>query len=111
MMISVLLTDDHQVVRQGIKMVLDLDPELEVVGEASNDDVLLEVGSESHGRQTARILERYEEHLVKTRPAGVVYSRTHACLARSARSPYRAAASESPSSRAASATSWSERTR
>ena len=36
MTISVLLTDDHQVVRQGIRMVLDLDPELEVVGEASN---------------------------------------------------------------------------
>jgi two-component system, NarL family, response regulator LiaR len=39
--ISVLLTDDHQVVRQGIKMVLDLDPELEVVGEASNGEEAL----------------------------------------------------------------------
>ena len=38
MTISVLLTDDHRVVRQGIKMVLDLDPELEVVGEASNGE-------------------------------------------------------------------------
>lgn len=35
-------------------------------------DVSLEVGSDSHARQTARILERYEEHLLKTRPAGVI---------------------------------------
>jgi NarL family two-component system response regulator LiaR len=41
MAISVLLTDDHQVVRQGIKMVLDLDPDLEVVGEASNGEEAL----------------------------------------------------------------------
>jgi DNA-binding NarL/FixJ family response regulator len=41
MSINVLLTDDHQVVRQGIKMVLDLDPELEVVGEASNGEEAL----------------------------------------------------------------------
>lgn len=41
MTISVLLTDDHHVVRQGIKMVLDLDPELEVVGEASNGEEAL----------------------------------------------------------------------
>jgi DNA-binding NarL/FixJ family response regulator len=39
--ISVLLTDDHRVVREGIKMVLDLDPELEVVGEASNGEEAL----------------------------------------------------------------------
>ena len=41
MTISVLLTDDHQVVRQGIRMVLDLDSELEVVGEASNGEEAL----------------------------------------------------------------------
>ena len=41
MTISVLLTDDHRVVRQGIRMVLDLDPELEVVGEASNGEEAL----------------------------------------------------------------------
>ena len=38
MAISVLITDDHKVVRQGLKMVLDLDPELEVVGEAENGE-------------------------------------------------------------------------
>lgn len=35
-------------------------------------DVRLEVGSDTHARQTARILERYEDHLLKTRPVGVV---------------------------------------
>jgi NarL family two-component system response regulator LiaR len=32
----VLITDDHGVVRQGLRMFLSLDPELEVVGEAEN---------------------------------------------------------------------------
>jgi DNA-binding NarL/FixJ family response regulator len=34
--IRILLADDHSVVRQGLKMFLALDPELEVVGEAAN---------------------------------------------------------------------------
>jgi len=38
MAINVLITDDHKVVRQGLRMVLDLDPELEVVGEAENGE-------------------------------------------------------------------------
>ena len=41
MSIDVLITDDHKVVRQGLKMVLDLDPELEVVGEAENGEEAL----------------------------------------------------------------------
>ena len=36
MPIRVVLADDHTVVRQGLKMFLDLDPEIEVVGEAAN---------------------------------------------------------------------------
>ena len=36
MPIRILIVDDHSVVRQGLKMFLSLDPELEVVGEASN---------------------------------------------------------------------------
>lgn len=36
MTIRILLVDDHSVVRQGLKMFLSLDPELEVVGEAAN---------------------------------------------------------------------------
>ena len=36
MSIRILIVDDHSVVRQGLKMFLALDPELEVVGEAAN---------------------------------------------------------------------------
>jgi len=36
--------------------------------EIPNPHVHLEVGSGSHGTQTARILERYEEHLLRSRP-------------------------------------------
>jgi len=38
MTIRVLIADDHSVVRQGLRMFLGLDPELEVVGEATNGD-------------------------------------------------------------------------
>jgi two-component system, NarL family, response regulator LiaR len=48
MSIRILITDDHKVVRQGLRMVLDLDPDLEVVGEASNGEEAL---------RTARRLE------------------------------------------------------
>ena len=36
MAIRILITDDHGVVRQGLRMFLSLEPELEVVGEAAN---------------------------------------------------------------------------
>ncbi|HEY2204006.1 MAG TPA: response regulator transcription factor [Pseudonocardia sp.] len=36
MPVRVLIADDHSVVRQGLRMFLKLDPELEVVGEASD---------------------------------------------------------------------------
>jgi DNA-binding NarL/FixJ family response regulator len=36
MAISLLIADDHSVVRQGLRMFLNSDPELEVVGEARN---------------------------------------------------------------------------
>ena len=36
MAIRILITDDHGVVRQGLKMFLSLDPDIEVVGEAQN---------------------------------------------------------------------------
>jgi UDP-N-acetylglucosamine 2-epimerase (non-hydrolysing) len=35
-------------------------------------DVHLDVGSGSHGAQTARIIERYESHLLERRPSGTV---------------------------------------
>ena len=36
--VRVLIADDHPVVRQGLRMVLDADPEIEVVAEASDGD-------------------------------------------------------------------------
>lgn len=36
MPIRILIVDDHSVVRQGLRMFLTLDPELDVVGEATN---------------------------------------------------------------------------
>jgi len=36
MRVQVLIVDDHSVVRQGLRMFLSLDPEIEVVGEAAN---------------------------------------------------------------------------
>src|SRR5215212_2254955 len=41
MNVRVLIADDHGVVRQGLTMYLKLDPELEVVGEASNGEEAL----------------------------------------------------------------------
>ena len=40
--------------------------------ELPEPDVHLEVGSGSHGAQTARILERYEAHLMERRPSATV---------------------------------------
>jgi DNA-binding NarL/FixJ family response regulator len=40
--IRVLVVDDHEVVRQGIKLVLETDPELEVVGEAASGEEAIE---------------------------------------------------------------------
>ena len=42
MAIRVLITDDHKVVRRGLRGFLELDPELEVVGEASNGEEAVE---------------------------------------------------------------------
>jgi DNA-binding NarL/FixJ family response regulator len=36
MTIRILIVDDHHIVRQGLRLLLRLDPELEVVGEAAN---------------------------------------------------------------------------
>jgi DNA-binding NarL/FixJ family response regulator len=38
MTVRILITDDHGVVRQGLRMFLSLDPELEVIGEAENGE-------------------------------------------------------------------------
>jgi DNA-binding NarL/FixJ family response regulator len=40
----ILLADDHAVVRRGLRMVLDAQPDLEVVAEASNGAEAVEIG-------------------------------------------------------------------
>jgi NarL family two-component system response regulator LiaR len=44
--IRILIVDDHGVVRQGLRMYLTLDPELEVVGEATNGAEALRMARE-----------------------------------------------------------------
>lgn len=44
--IRILIVDDHGVVRQGLRMYLALDPELEVVGEAANGAEALRLAHE-----------------------------------------------------------------
>ncbi|HEY7342716.1 MAG TPA: response regulator transcription factor [Ktedonobacterales bacterium] len=48
MSIRILIADDHSVVRQGLKMFLGLDPELEVVGEAANGEEAVRKAGELH---------------------------------------------------------------
>ncbi len=43
MSIRVLIVDDHAVVRQGLKMFLSLDQELEIIGEANNGQQAVEL--------------------------------------------------------------------
>ena len=46
MAIRILIVDDHAVVRQGLRMFLELDPELEIAGEAENGARALELARE-----------------------------------------------------------------
>jgi DNA-binding NarL/FixJ family response regulator len=46
MSIRILLVDDHAVVRQGLKMFLGLDPDLQVVGEAENGEAAIRLTGE-----------------------------------------------------------------
>ena len=46
MAIRIIIVDDHSVVRQGLKMFLGLDPELEVIGEAENGAEALKLARE-----------------------------------------------------------------
>ena len=48
MAIRILIADDHAVVRQGLRMFLGLDPELEVVGEASDGAEALRLARARH---------------------------------------------------------------
>ena len=44
--IRILITDDHAVVRKGLMMVLRLEPDFEVVGEAENGKIALELAQQ-----------------------------------------------------------------
>jgi NarL family two-component system response regulator LiaR len=44
--IRVLIADDHSVVRQGLRMFLNLDPEIEIVGEAATGEEALQLARE-----------------------------------------------------------------
>ena len=46
--VRVLIVDDHGVVRQGLRMYLTLDPEIEVVGEAADGQEALRLSRELH---------------------------------------------------------------
>ena len=46
--VRVLIVDDHGVVRQGLRMYLALDPEMEVVGEAANGQDALRLTRDLH---------------------------------------------------------------
>ncbi len=46
--ISVALADDHTIVRQGIRVLLDLQPELTVIAEADTGEAAIKIASEYH---------------------------------------------------------------
>jgi two-component system, NarL family, response regulator NreC len=50
--IRILLADDHAVVRQGFKMILDAQPDMEIVGEAGN------------GREAVELIEKLKPDVV-----------------------------------------------
>lgn len=54
MTIRILIVDDHSVVRQGLQMFLQLDPELEVVGEGRNGVEAVEQTQKSELRSSIK---------------------------------------------------------
>ena len=46
--IRILLADDHAVVRQGFKMILDAQPDMEIVGEAANGREAVDLAEQLH---------------------------------------------------------------
>ena len=44
--ITVLIVDDHEVVRQGLRAYLEAQPDIVVIGEASNGDEAVEAAAE-----------------------------------------------------------------
>jgi DNA-binding NarL/FixJ family response regulator len=93
MAIRVVIADDHRVVRQGLRMFLGLDSELEVVGEATDgaealtereNEVLRLLAQRQSNKQIARSLH-ITEKMVKTHGSNIlsklgVQTRTQATL-------------------------------
>ena len=46
--ISILLVDDHNVVRQGLRALLSIEPDMEIVGEAANGWQAVRLAKEAH---------------------------------------------------------------
>src|SRR5260370_39522141 len=46
--VRLLIADDHAVVRQGLRMFLALDPDLEIVGEATTGEEAIQMARELH---------------------------------------------------------------
>ena len=47
-MIRILLADDHALVRQGFRMILEAQPDMEIVGQAGNGREAVELASKLH---------------------------------------------------------------
>jgi DNA-binding NarL/FixJ family response regulator len=47
-MIKVLIVDDQGLIRQGLKVLLDLEPDLEIVGEAENGEIAIQLIEKFH---------------------------------------------------------------
>src|SRR5579884_1168768 len=45
---SVALVDDHTIVRRGIRVFLDLEPEIQVVAEADSGEAAIKIAAEYH---------------------------------------------------------------
>ena len=47
-MISILLVDDQSLIRQGLRALLELEPDIEIVGEAENGQIAINLVRELH---------------------------------------------------------------
>ena len=45
-MINILLVDDQNLIRQGLKALLELEPDLQIVGEAANGQIAIDLVQE-----------------------------------------------------------------
>jgi Uncharacterized protein conserved in bacteria (DUF2252) len=60
-MITLLLVDDQNLIRQGLKALLELEPDLEVVGEAENGEIAISIKTSRVAARSA--VQSYREHL------------------------------------------------